>query len=124
MKTPARRPVKRELTDHSITSSGVKSESSSQITIKRSASNLIPFSPSPSDASQLPQFAKAGWATHFLPTLYHALFCSASPWTDFVKGPGIEKTFQEVVDIVYPGNTYTVRWGDKLCQMVRSLLIK
>lgn len=102
--------------------SNLKSEPSSEDFTAISRSLLTPYSPSPSDTHQIPQFARVGWSTVFLPTLYHILSCSSNPWKDFIRGPGIEKKVQSVLDIVYPGNTYKVKWGDKLCQTVRCLI--
>lgn len=60
----------------------------------------------------------ADWTTRFLPTLYHALFCSSDPFKITVKSSAIVQTVQTVLDIIHPGNSYVVEWGSKICTTV------
>lgn len=73
------------------------------------------------DLNQLPPFARAAYASVFLPTLYHRLGCSEKPFTEFSKGDKMVAVVQEVVDLVWPHSDWEVRWGDKLCSLVRNI---
>lgn len=75
----------------------------------------------PDDLTQLPPFARAAYASVFLPTLYHRLGCSETPFKEFSKGDDMVAVVQEVVDCVWPGSDWQVRWGDKLCSLVCML---
>ena len=66
----------------------------------------------------LPEFARASWVALFLPTLYHRFGIAINPWETFTKGNKMLKIIQQVVNVVYPGNTYHARWGDKICSAV------
>ena len=73
------------------------------------------------EVDQLPHFARAAYTSVFLPTLYHRLGCSPKPFTEFSKGDGMVAAVQEVVDCVWPESGWIVRWGDKLCSLVRKI---
>ena len=66
----------------------------------------------------LPAFALAAWNKTFLPTLYNILYCSETPFKDFQKNQQVVAHVQKIVDLVYPGSGYRVKWGDALCQTV------
>ena len=73
------------------------------------------------DVSTLPEFARATWSTHFLPTLYDCLGCSCDP---FVINADIIKSIQAVVVAAYPDSEYKVVANDRLITMVcKHLLI-
>jgi hypothetical protein len=72
------------------------------------------------ESVEKPLFVLADWATRFLPTLYHVLFCSEKPFHDFSKCQVFVATVQKVLDIVHPGNTYIVATQSKIYTMVRS----
>ncbi|KAF8149985.1 hypothetical protein B0H34DRAFT_731990 [Crassisporium funariophilum] len=102
--TPARTPARQV----------AKSEA-----VKREASDSIiatPVSVSATDADGLPMWLKPDWSTRFLPTAYHRLFSSADPLREFNKSQAFIDILQELLDIVYPGHTYTVQWNDKVFQ--------
>jgi hypothetical protein len=69
----------------------------------------------------LPEFVRADWVIHFLPTLYHRFGISIDPWNTFSKGEEMLRIVQEVVNTVYPGNMYRAKWGDKICAAVQPL---
>jgi hypothetical protein len=73
------------------------------------------------DSIEKPLFVLADWATRFLPTLYHVLFCSEKPFHEFSKGSTFADTVQDVLDIVHPGNTYIVTTQSKIYTTVRYL---
>jgi hypothetical protein len=68
-----------------------------------------------SDIQTLPEFARATWLSHFLPTLYSCLGCSLDP---FIIGSDIIKLVQAIVNAAYPGSRYLVIANDKLVTMV------
>lgn len=94
-----------------LTTRSVKSESSDILIIDDS-----------NNVDDLPEFAHADWVPRFLPTLYHVFGCSEKPWELFTKGNAFVMTLQTVVDAVYPGTSYRVKWGDKICSMVSDNL--
>lgn len=63
---------------------------------------------------QVPLFVLADWATRFLPTLYHTLFCAEKPFHDFSKGTGLIDIIQQVLDAVHPNHNYVVTADSKL----------
>lgn len=63
----------------------------------------------------LPSFVRANWAGRFLPTLYNRFGSSKEPWKMFTKGEEMVLIVQEVINAVYPNNTYSARWGDSIC---------
>jgi hypothetical protein len=73
-----------------------------------------------SDISTLPEFARANWSTHFLPTLYDYLGCSCEPFT---IGPDIIIPVQVVVDAAFPDSEYRVVANDRLITMVCEHLL-
>jgi hypothetical protein len=66
----------------------------------------------------LPDFVRANWVNRFLPTLYHRFGSSTEPWKMFTKGTEMLSIIQEVINTVYPDNTYRARWGDSICNAV------
>lgn len=68
--------------------------------------------------SGLPAFARTGWVSRFLPTLFHRFGCSKEPWKMFTKGDEMLLIIQEVINAVYPDNTYRAKWGDQICTAV------
>lgn len=99
------------------TKSTVKSEPSSSGSLVSTVSTVDAGS-----LSSLPQFVRMNWISRFLPTLYHRFGSSEEPWKEFSKGEGMLLIIQEVVNEVYPGNTYQARWGDKICTAVLNFL--
>jgi hypothetical protein len=73
-----------------------------------------------SDISTLPEFARATWSTHFLPTLYDCLGCSCDP---FVINLDIIKPVQAAVVAAYPVSEYRVVANDRLITMVYKHLL-
>lgn len=71
----------------------------------------------------LPEFAKAGWATSFLPTLYAYLSAAPKPFEPYAKGSNLVATVQAIVDIVYPRSGYRVKLTDKIYTMVKHVII-
>jgi hypothetical protein len=69
----------------------------------------------------LPEFVRADWIPRFLPTLFHRFGISIDPWGTFSKGEEMLKAVQAVINSVFPGNTYRVKWGDAICAAVRPL---
>ena len=74
-----------------------------------------------SESVEKPLFVLADWATRFLPTLYHVVFCSEKPFHKFSKGSAFAATVQTVLDIIHPGNTYVVTTTCKIYTMVKYL---
>ena len=72
-----------------------------------------------SEGVEKPSFVLADWVTRFLPTLYHVLFCSETPFHEFSKGSMFADTVQKVLDVVHPGNTYIVTTQCKIYSTVR-----
>lgn len=68
----------------------------------------------------LPLFARAGWATRFLPTLCHRLSNAMDPW-DIGDGTDILVVIQGVFDKAYPDSGYNVAFGSKIYSMVCCL---
>jgi hypothetical protein len=66
----------------------------------------------------LPAFALAAWNKTFLPMLYNILYCLEAPFKDFQKNQQVIAHIQKIMDLVYPGLGYCVKWGDTLCQTV------
>jgi hypothetical protein len=61
----------------------------------------------------------AKWRNEFLPTLYHALYVSESPFKHFRKeSDEFLKTLQDVFDIVYPDISYKLSVRDALVTLV------
>ncbi|KAJ6629575.1 hypothetical protein B0H10DRAFT_2428245 [Mycena sp. CBHHK59/15] len=88
----------------------------------KSESSLGAFTPdSAQDMKGLPAFVGPTWDTHFLPGLYDAVDCSTDPMLLGAKGSSSGSAdaavadVQRVLDTVYPDNSYTVQWGDKIC---------
>lgn len=65
-----------------------------------------------------PAFAREGWTTRFIPTLIHCLASASDPW-DIGNGSSMIVTIQGVIDVVYPGSGYQVKYGDKIHSKVR-----
>jgi hypothetical protein len=84
------------------------------------ATTDVLVSTSASDILTLPEFARATWSTHFLPTLYDCLGCSRDP---FVINSDIIKPIQAVVNAAYPGSGYRVVINDRLITMVCERLL-
>ena len=68
--------------------------------------------------SGLPSFVRADWVNGFLLTLYHRFGSSEEPWKMFTKGDEMLLVIQQVINAVYPGTKYRVKWGDKICMAV------
>lgn len=61
----------------------------------------------------------AKWRNEFLPTLYHALYVSESPFKHFRKeSDEFLNTLQAVFDIVYPDISYKLSVRDALVTLV------
>lgn len=73
------------------------------------------------ESIEKPLFVLADWVTRFLPTLYHALFCSERPFHEFSKGSAFAGTVQKVLDFVHPGNAYVVTTTCKIYTTVKYL---
>ncbi|KAH9960529.1 hypothetical protein BJV74DRAFT_984234 [Russula compacta] len=74
----------------------------------------ITITTAPNDG--LPTFARARWATRFLPTLSDRLASASDSW-DIGNGANIIVIIQGVLDKVYPGSGYMVKFGDKIYSM-------
>jgi hypothetical protein len=85
--------------------------------------SLIASSSAKCESLEKPLFVMSDWSTRFLPTLYHVLFCSEQPFHEFSKGSSFATTVQEVLDIVHPGNTYTVTTTTKVYTTVQYLFL-
>jgi hypothetical protein len=70
-----------------------------------------------SSSDGLPTFARAGWATRFIPTLGHCLANALNPW-DIGNGVDIIAIIQGVLDTAYPSSGYQVQYGDRVYSMV------
>ena len=68
----------------------------------------------------LPDWAKSGWNTRFLRTLYHAINASESPFGEFKSdsASGLA-TINTIVKHAYPAMNYKVTKGDIIFIMVR-----
>ena len=73
------------------------------------------------DIENLPAFARASWATRFLPTLYHCLGSADKPWELPDGENGMVQTIQEVLGYAYPSSGYKVKHGDKFFTMVSTI---
>jgi hypothetical protein len=103
------------------------------ISTKAKREHLIPpleLEPEPSDnevtipatsGDGLPIFTRSCWSTRFIPTLTNCLASTLDPW-DIGNGADIIVVFQGVVDKVYPGLGYQVKFGDKIYTMVQLLI--
>ncbi|KAK7043334.1 hypothetical protein R3P38DRAFT_3389337 [Favolaschia claudopus] len=135
--TPRRRPEEQKKTKV-VTRPSVKAEraaklpalsfvKSSPATVKHESSDGS-FTPSSAvDIKGLPGFIGNSWTPVFLPVLYNAFYLSVDPMTvGFVgndaKNPGKDAAafIQSVLDEVYPGNTWVVKWGDAVCSKAVS----
>lgn len=76
--------------------------------------NLKTVTSTEANVCGLPEFVRADWVTRFLPTLSRCFGASADPWNIFSKGEETLKVIQDIVNIVFPGNMYRARWGDKI----------
>ncbi|KAJ6579814.1 hypothetical protein B0H10DRAFT_1962745 [Mycena sp. CBHHK59/15] len=92
-----------------------------------SSSDASAFTPdSSSDVKGLPAFAGPTWESHFLPKLYEAVNRSEDPMAFAAYGDSLiiaeaaVHSIQNVVNDVYPGSTFKVQWGDKLCSRACS----
>ncbi|KAJ7484588.1 hypothetical protein FB451DRAFT_1393124 [Mycena latifolia] len=89
------------------------------------------FTPdSVADVKGLPAFTGPSWTTCFLPALYRALYLCHNPMVmgtvgDDLDHPGKDtiKVMQGVLDRVYPGNTWTLKWGDAICAKAVSHIL-
>ncbi|KAJ6575801.1 hypothetical protein B0H10DRAFT_2346804, partial [Mycena sp. CBHHK59/15] len=75
------------------------------------------------DVKGLPALVGPTWDTHYLPTAYRALYCSADPMMFAAMGdtPTSQttavNTVQAILDAVHPGHTLpNVVWGNKVCK--------
>lgn len=82
------------------------------------AASLVFASSDAKSVTGLPDFVRAKWINRFLPTLYHRFGSSKEPWNMFTKGDEMLSIIQEVINKVYPDNTYRARWGDSICNAV------
>jgi hypothetical protein len=57
----------------------------------------------------LPMFARANWATFFLPTLYTCLGSTSNPWKLYENGSSMVDTIQGILNMVYPNLGYHVK---------------
>ncbi|KAJ6618086.1 hypothetical protein B0H10DRAFT_2031192 [Mycena sp. CBHHK59/15] len=81
------------------------------------------------DVKGLPAFIAKTWTTRFLPAAYRALHRSDDPMAlgtvgRDIKNPGqvTVAVLQLVLDEVYPGNTWEIKWGDPICAKAVSCL--
>ena len=94
-----------------------------QVEVWDSDPDFIEYKSTATDAgsvpvSGLPSFVRANWVSRFLPTLYHRFGSSLEPWKEFSKGEEMLLVIQEVVNAVYPGNSYRAKWNDQICTTV------
>jgi hypothetical protein len=97
----------------------------------KSESSSSSFTPeSAADVRGLPAFIAPTWIGVFLPALYHLLTVSDDPMPIGSIGVDPKQPGKEVVAIlqtllaeIYPGNGWTITWGDVICARVRCLLI-
>jgi hypothetical protein len=69
----------------------------------------------------LPEWAKSGWSTRFLRTLYHAINASTAPLSEFkTDGTDTIKTINRILKNAYPAMNYRVTKSDSLFLMVRA----
>jgi hypothetical protein len=81
-----------------------------------------PVSGNSSETDGLPMFAKARWATNFLPTLYLRMASAPNPWQPYNNGSSLLETLQVILDVVYPKSGYIIKVGDRIYSMVRTVL--
>jgi hypothetical protein len=74
--------------------------------------------PSSDGADGMPVFLAAQWQGVVVPALYRALNCSSSPCEVGLQGTTTVKLVQAVINKLYPGNTYEVKWNDAVCAKV------
>lgn len=80
-------------------------------------------SPTSDEITNIPAFARIGWQTVFLPTLYDRMGSSDQPFSKFNKDARIVPVLQEVLNLSFPGTDYEVKWCDKICSQVRTHLL-
>jgi hypothetical protein len=74
-----------------------------------------------SEVIGLPEFARNGWVTCFLPTWYHYIGTRAiNGWEVSLLGEEVEAV-QQVLDLAYVGTTYKVKKGCPIYTTVRKL---
>ncbi|KAF5365354.1 hypothetical protein D9757_013779 [Collybiopsis confluens] len=76
------------------------------------------------DDSEIPAWAAAKWASQVLPSLYHRLVSSDSPFLDFSVDGKLVQNIQTVLDAVYPGHAWTVRLGDPIFRKAHQRVIE
>ncbi|KAJ7138131.1 hypothetical protein C8R44DRAFT_868462 [Mycena epipterygia] len=89
----------------------------------KTESSSISFTPdSVEDVNGLPAFIAPSWSSIFLVACHHTLYLSTNPMaigaiSDDIKKPGKETVaiLQEVLNSMYLGNMWTLKWGDAIC---------
>lgn len=72
----------------------------------------------------IPPFILPLWLSEFLPALYRTLYCSREPFVQFRRNAKPEAIIQDQLDIILPGNSWEVKWGDAICQPVSQSVIR
>ncbi|KII83567.1 hypothetical protein PLICRDRAFT_180340 [Plicaturopsis crispa FD-325 SS-3] len=72
--------------------------------------------------AHLPEFARAAWASAFLPTLYAFLAASETPWSPAGADGDLVPALQDIVNTVWPGTNYRVRYNDRIFKTARDRL--
>ncbi|KAJ7234816.1 hypothetical protein C8J57DRAFT_1728958 [Mycena rebaudengoi] len=80
--------------------------------------------PSSDGADGMPVFLAAQWQGVVVPALYRALNCSSSPCEVGLQGTTTVKLVQAVINKLYPGNTYEVKWNDAVCAKAAARLME
>ncbi|KAK7012552.1 hypothetical protein R3P38DRAFT_2790791 [Favolaschia claudopus] len=122
--TPRRRPEEQKKTKV-VTRPSVKAERAAKLpalSFVKSSPATVKHESSDGSASG---FIGDSWTPVFLPVLYNAFYLSVDPMTVGFVGndaPGKDAAafIQSVLDEVYHGNTWVVKWGDAVCSKAVS----
>ncbi|KAH7918102.1 hypothetical protein BV22DRAFT_1134858 [Leucogyrophana mollusca] len=93
----------------------VKAKISAASSLTSLSSSPAPGTATSMETDNLPEFARAGWVSVFLPTLYHRWATSEKPWELCKKTPLLLQAIQEVVDTCFPHCGYYASGWDVLC---------
>ena len=106
--------------DRSVTKSDRPVTKSDQSTTKseQPAPGVLSSSSLEDTKANIPKFIEATYRNKFLPTLFSRFAASTNPWLVADNATDLVQVLQEIVDHCHPGNTYCVRWSDKLCMVV------
>ncbi|KAJ6533561.1 hypothetical protein B0H19DRAFT_1186282 [Mycena capillaripes] len=96
--------------------------------VKSESSSSGSFAPAAAaEPNEMPAFVRAKWATVILPACYHAVDISEDPMVFGTIGKNLEEPGKEIVaflrallDDLFPGNTWVVKWGDAICSKAVS----